>query len=240
MDGFERLGFPHCIGAIDGIHIPITGPARQSEDYVNRKTFYSVLLQGATDHIGRFIDIEVGWSDHDNDAEIFRNSAVCEAMDGGLFVPGNPTVTIEGVQIPPLVVANGAYPLRRWLMTPYGGHGDSRRTLFDRHLNRAWDVVEGAFRRLKARWQCLTARLPVAETNVTAVITACVILHNICEESGHAVLGELSEPVPITAPQPTEPCLANDNSHRIAGECVREAVATYLLTHEAATSTPES
>lgn len=36
-------------------------------DYMNRKRFYSVLLQGTIDNIGRFLDIDVGtpWEVHD-------------------------------------------------------------------------------------------------------------------------------------------------------------------------------
>lgn len=60
MAGFDPLGFPHCIGAITGTHIPLIGPAKESAECYNWKCMYSVLLQGLTDHSGRFLDIEVG------------------------------------------------------------------------------------------------------------------------------------------------------------------------------------
>ncbi|XP_042320621.1 protein ALP1-like [Sceloporus undulatus] len=60
MDGFQKLGFPHCIGAIDGTHVTVCPPLGRREEYINRKQGFSVVLQGTTDHMGRFIDVEIG------------------------------------------------------------------------------------------------------------------------------------------------------------------------------------
>lgn len=57
---------------------------------------------------------------------VSRNAAICEAIDCSLFVPGNPTITVGGVEVPPCIVADGRYPLRRRLMKPFGGPGDRR------------------------------------------------------------------------------------------------------------------
>lgn len=70
-------------------------------------------------------------------------------MDEGLFVPGNPRTTINVVTVPPLLVADAAYPIREWLMKPYGGHLDSRKTHFDLCLSRAKNVIECTFGCLK-------------------------------------------------------------------------------------------
>ncbi|XP_075769050.1 uncharacterized protein LOC142821572 [Pelodiscus sinensis] len=43
--GFGALGFPNCGGAIDGTHIPICAPEHQASHYVNRKGYFSILLQ---------------------------------------------------------------------------------------------------------------------------------------------------------------------------------------------------
>ena len=42
-------GLPRCIGVIDGTHIPIKAPRHNTEQYVNRKRFHSVQLQGVCD-----------------------------------------------------------------------------------------------------------------------------------------------------------------------------------------------
>lgn len=51
MTGFEKkTGFPMCVGALDGTHIPVIAPVNYPTDYYNRKGWYSVVLQGLVDH----------------------------------------------------------------------------------------------------------------------------------------------------------------------------------------------
>ncbi|XP_077157684.1 uncharacterized protein LOC143819677 [Paroedura picta] len=185
MDGFGHLGFPHCIGAVDGCHIPIRAPGRRYDEYGNRKGFCSVILQGTVDHTGRFIDAEAGWGGQRNDAFVFQQSNLRTAIEAGAYVPGYPTVTMQGAGVPALIVADGAYPQRRWLMKPYAPPRNAVEAYFNGRLCRARNIVERAFGHLKVRWRCLLSCLQV---NITPVILVCVILHNICEAHGHEPL----------------------------------------------------
>ena len=55
IDGFrDRVGFPQVVAALDGCHVPIIAPLQSLEDYVNRKGFYAVTLQGLVDSNYRF------------------------------------------------------------------------------------------------------------------------------------------------------------------------------------------
>ena len=46
IDGFDNTwGFPNCAGAVDGTHIPVIAPESAHGDYVNRKGWYSIILQ---------------------------------------------------------------------------------------------------------------------------------------------------------------------------------------------------
>ncbi|KAM6472263.1 uncharacterized protein PHA67_004530 [Liasis olivaceus] len=228
MDGFQKMGFPHCIGVMDRTHLPVVSPTAQAEDPASRKKFCSILLQGTTDYLGRFIDIEVAWSGNNHDSWIFGKSALCKAMDEGTFVPENPTLSLGGVEIPPLILTTGADPLRKWLLKPYEGHLDRRKRAYNKTFRCCHGVVEQAFGRLKARWQCLTGRLPVAEENVVAVVTACVVLHNICEMKGHVLQEGLEVPSPVLWHEPSEwDCLSDDGDAK-EGKKVRDAVAALL------------
>lgn len=60
---------------------------------------------------------------------------------------------------------------------------NSQRT-FNYRLSRARIVVENAFGRLKARWRRLLKRNDMNLLNVPMVVTACCILHNVCEIHG--------------------------------------------------------
>ena len=45
-------------------------------------------------------------------------------------------------------------------------------------------MVQHGYGRLKGRWRCLLKRLDVDISDVPEVVTACCVLHNICEVHG--------------------------------------------------------
>lgn len=55
---------------------------------------------------------------------------------------------------------------------------------FNYRLSKARVVVEHAYGRLKGRWRCLLKRLDVSVSDVSELILACCVLHNICESHG--------------------------------------------------------
>ncbi|ROI16107.1 hypothetical protein DPX16_7160 [Anabarilius grahami] len=54
-------GINGVIGAIDGCHIKLQQPPVRGGDYLNRKCYYSVVLQGIVDGKGRFWDCHGSW-----------------------------------------------------------------------------------------------------------------------------------------------------------------------------------
>jgi len=46
----ERTHIPPLIGAIDGTHIPMLPPADGDRNFINRKRWSSIILQGVVDH----------------------------------------------------------------------------------------------------------------------------------------------------------------------------------------------
>ncbi|XP_074977999.1 kelch-like protein 12 isoform X2 [Caretta caretta] len=61
VDAFAAMELPKCDGATDGTHIPILVLDHQGSEYVNRKGYFSIVLQALVDHKGRFTNINVGW-----------------------------------------------------------------------------------------------------------------------------------------------------------------------------------
>ncbi|XP_065680298.1 uncharacterized protein LOC105847669 isoform X2 [Hydra vulgaris] len=49
------LGFPQCVGAVDGCRIPISAPKDQATSYYNYKGWYSIVLFAVVDSRYRFI-----------------------------------------------------------------------------------------------------------------------------------------------------------------------------------------
>ncbi|XP_068697291.1 uncharacterized protein [Montipora foliosa] len=84
-DGFrQHKGMPGVIGAIDGLHITIKAPQECPEDYVNRKDFYSVVLQGISEHKMVFIDCYTGWSGGVHDSRVLKNSDFFAGVKNGI------------------------------------------------------------------------------------------------------------------------------------------------------------
>ena len=77
----DKCQFPMCAGAIDGTHIPIIAPVVDHADYVNRKSYHSIVMQAVVESKYLFRDVAVGWPGSVHDARIFSNL--------GLYKKGN-------------------------------------------------------------------------------------------------------------------------------------------------------
>ena len=186
VKGFkEKWGFPQCAGAIDGSHISVTPPSMNHTDYYNRKGFYSMIVQAVVDHNYLFRNICVGWPGSVHDARVFANSLLYRKVTNGQLLQGS-TLRFGSHEIPTLLVGDSAYPIQSWLMKPFA-HSPTlthEQKQFNYRLCRARVVVEIAFGRLKARWRRLSKQMDIHIDNVPYIITACCVLHNICEVHG--------------------------------------------------------
>ncbi|CAM4579078.1 unnamed protein product [Lepidochelys olivacea] len=110
VDGFAAMGFPNCGGAIDRTHIPILAPEHQAGEYINRKGYFSIVLQALVDHNGCFTNIDVGWPGKVHDARIFRNSGLFQKLQEGTLFPDQKK-TFGDVEMPIVILGDPAYPL---------------------------------------------------------------------------------------------------------------------------------
>ncbi|XP_033120863.1 protein ALP1-like isoform X2 [Anneissia japonica] len=181
-----KNGFPQTVVAIDGTHIPIIAPEEEPNDYFNRHDVHSIILQGVVDAEGMFIDTFCGMPGSVNDARVFQVSQFSLALrEDRLFQPC-PTEIIKGVEIPPLILGDGAYPMLANLMRPFAGRNSLPRekTKFNQKLSGCRVVVEQAFGRLKGRCRILLKRNEHQLQNLRHVVQACCTLHNICQTNG--------------------------------------------------------
>ncbi|CAM5089282.1 unnamed protein product [Eretmochelys imbricata] len=176
VDGFATMGFPNC----GGNTYPFLAPEHLGSQYINRKGYFSMVLQALVDHKGCFPDINVGWPGKVHDTRIFRNSGLFEQLPEGTYFPDQ-KITIGDVKMPIVILGDPGYPLMPWLMKLYTGTLNSSKEQFNCRLSKCRMVVECAFGHLKAHWHSLLTRLDLSEANIPIVIDACCVLHNICE-----------------------------------------------------------
>lgn len=101
----NEQNFSTVLGAIYGTHIAINAPKNYPKTYVNRKGFFAIILQGICREDLRFIYCVARWHRSCHDARVLNNTDIWE---NGLRVCGNGNF-----------LGNGAYLLRKWLLTPY-------------------------------------------------------------------------------------------------------------------------
>jgi hypothetical protein len=179
VNGFRRIGrIPNVIGAIDGSHIPIKAPHLFPIDYFNRKGFYSIVLQAVVDHKKKFLDICVGWPGSTHDSRVLINSNLYNKFN-------SQNNLVPNCFSNKYILGDGGYPNLSWLIVPYKDIGRGliqKQTYFNFKHSQTRIKVEQAFGLLKGRWRCLIHNLEISLEIASHIITACCILHNICEE----------------------------------------------------------
>ena len=216
------------MAALDVCHVPIIAPLQSPEDYVNRKGFHAVTLQGLVDSNYRFVDILVGWPVKVHDMRVFKNSQLFFHCCARTFLLLQLSRVISGVRVPPSIVGDSAYALSDWLMKPYTDNGNLTREQvnFNKILSVTRVVVENAYGRLNGRFRCIAKRLDLNVETVCLVIAACCVLHNFCEVMGEDFNEEWLQGVQLhLGVFPVDPN-QGQNRNTVA---IREAIKTSLL-----------
>jgi hypothetical protein len=177
--------FPQAFCAIDGSHIPIKCPPggrEANKQYHNFKNFYSIIVLSLVDAKYRFIWNSVGATGNTHDSTLFQSSTLYENLTNGNIEFGE-AHKVKGVAVPPIILGDGAFPLKSWLMKPFGSANISRmQRNFNYRLSRARMVTECAFGLLKSRWRVLHRRCESSKDTTKCMALACLTLHNITIE----------------------------------------------------------
>lgn len=103
----QLAGIPDTIGCLDGYYLPLVTPAHKIRStYNNRHDQISMTMQGVSDARRRFLDVVTGTPSKIHDSRIYKMSRLSVRL---------PTICEGRFHI----LADGAYELREWLLTPY-------------------------------------------------------------------------------------------------------------------------
>ena len=177
LDVEELWQFSCCWVALDGCHIPIKCPPGGLEackEYHNFKNFYSIVLMAMVDSHSRFVWGSCGYPGNSHDAIIFRSTNLWNSIQDGLLP--NVGKAVGAVNVPPLIIADSAFPLRTWLMKPYTNALLSpQQRYFNYRLSRGRMVIEGAYGQLKGRWRVLLRKNESDKEHVSTATLACMV-----------------------------------------------------------------
>lgn len=158
-------GFPGCIGAIDGTHIPIISPGGENpEIYRNRKGFFSINCQVVAGPRKEITSACVQWAGSVHDSRIFENSNIKQYMS-----------TLANVHL----IGDSGYPCRPYLLTPFRVPHGAAQNRYNFSLSSTRMSVECCFGILKRRFACLSIPLRSNLNTSLSIIVSCFVLHNI-------------------------------------------------------------
>ena len=176
-----KFGMTQAFGCIDGTHVPIKRPPKDSQEYFNYKQFFSLNIQAVCDSKGIFIDVDCRWPGSVHDAKVFANSSISDQLKGGKL-PRIYNTLLPGYEaIPNYLIGDPAYPLTPFCMKEFQTCTTNEQVLFNNMLRSARNKVECAFGRLKARWRFLTRKVDLKFEMVPTVSYTCFVLHNFLE-----------------------------------------------------------
>ena len=141
--------FPNCVGAIDGKHIAI-----------ERSTCWilvhlaGTMIQGFLQNLSLKTILKTMFA-------VFQNQKVGDLV------------------IPYLIVGDGIFPLKTWLMKPMAGKNLSKEyRVYNYRLSRCRRTTENAFGILSARWKIFRRPIRASPVTVDRIVQATICLHN--------------------------------------------------------------
>lgn len=101
-----------------------------------------------------------------------------------LSVPKKKSLPKTNTELPMVIVADEAFPLKPYIMRPYPGKNlTNEKIIYNYRLSRARRVSENAFGILQQKFRVFTRRLQGKPENITNIILATCVLHNFIRKS---------------------------------------------------------
>ena len=172
---FDLSGFPLVAGCLDGTHITITPPANDEISYINWHHTHSLNVLAVCGPDLSIFYLNANHPGRCHDAHVLRQSSLWRSfeLDGNRPFPGA------------VLLGDSAYPLRQWLLTPFGGDPEGAKGRYNVAHIRTRNVVERAFGVIKSRFFALKTGIRLKDpAQASQLIISAVILHNLCIRFG--------------------------------------------------------
>ncbi|XP_059639204.1 protein ALP1-like [Cornus florida] len=172
------LYFKHCMGAIDGTHIPATLPIATQLPFRGRKGYTTQNVMAVCDFDIRFTYVLAGWEGSANDSRILKECIGNEAMNFPVPPPGK------------YYLVDSGYANKLGYLAPFRGHTydfqeyrrsrppRGREEVFNHTHSSLRNIIERSFGLLKMRFVILKAMPPYKFSTQVLIAMVCCTLHN--------------------------------------------------------------
>jgi len=140
-----------------------------------------MILMALVDAQYRFLYVDVGANGRQSDGSVFANCSLSSALEKNTMnIPEGRPLPGTDVVTPFVVVADDAFPMKRYILKPYPSrlYDDTNSRVFNYRLSRARRIVENSFGILANRWRVLRGRMLLSPEKAQKVVLACCVLHN--------------------------------------------------------------
>ncbi|WVZ77204.1 hypothetical protein U9M48_025098 [Paspalum notatum var. saurae] len=173
--------FENCIGAIDGIHVPMTIPDSEAAPYRNRQESVSQNVMLACDFDLNFVYVSCGREGSASDAAVLYS-----AIESGFQVPSGMYYLVDGGY------ANTLSFLAPYIEVPYHTEEHEQSNLQPRDFRELFNLCHAQLRRqmkhavclLKMRFPILNVATSYRKETQVKIPAAAVVLHNIIQKQG--------------------------------------------------------
>ena len=134
----------------------------------------------------RFIWASLGAPGNTHDSTLFQSTTWSNIV-GRDILSEAAAKTNDDIVIPPLILGDGAFPMRSFLLKPYSDAVLPDKKKDNYRASRGRMVTEGAFGKLKGRWRILSRKCESQKESVKKMGFTCLVLHNLCIELGDMI-----------------------------------------------------
>ena len=172
-------------------------PVNSGSLFYNYKSYFSIVLLAVTSADYRFVMVDIGVYRSSNDSGVLKNTALFKCLKNKkLGIPPSKQLPydMKKTHVPHVLLGDEAFPLHCDLMQPFVRNAlTNERCIFNYRLSRARKVVEIAFGILANQWRIFHRRINLNSNNVTTVVKATVLLHNILTVPADKVHTEVTD-----------------------------------------------
>lgn len=170
----DKFGAVDVLGVIDCTHVVMRAPEENNRAYFNNEGSYSINVQIVCDASNKITHVSPQFPARNTDSSILEKSEL-----HSIFAKDPPPVGH--------LLGDSAYPLKTWLMTPFGSPKTKPELSFNiMHID-AFEAMNRTVGMLKKRFQCLDKSivpLKYGPKKIGLFFEACCVLHNIALRHG--------------------------------------------------------